>query len=80
MLFRSAALKMLIVKEKIETGRFEISPQGDTLTLYDNFGGTTRLGFEKTKSQFVLVDKVDDRLVYITFTIDKSKRRKRGSS
>jgi|688.fasta_scaffold109017_2 hypothetical protein len=75
-----AALKMLIVKEKIETGKFEINPQGDTLILYDNSGGTTRLRFEKIESQLVLIDTVDERLVYITFTVDKSKRRKRGSS
>jgi hypothetical protein len=71
---------MLIVKEKIETGKFEINPQGDTLILYDNSGGTTRLRFEKIESQLVLIDTVDERLVYITFTVDKSKRRKRGSS
>ena len=75
-----ATLKMLVVKEKIETGKFEINPQRDTLTLYDNSGGTTKLGFEKIESQIVLIDMVDERHFYMTLTVDKSKRRKRGSS
>ena len=75
-----AALKMLVVKEKIETGKFEINPQRDTVTLYDNSGGTTKLGFEKIGSQIVLIDMVDERHFYMTLTVDKRKRWKRGSS
>jgi hypothetical protein len=75
-----AALKMLIVKEKIETGKFELNPQGDSVIFHDNLGVTTRLKINKNESQLVLIDTVDDRLVYIIFNVDKRKVRRRGSS
>jgi hypothetical protein len=73
-----AALKMLVVKEKMETGKFELNAQADTVTFFDNSGGTTKISFKKVESQLVLIDTVDDRVVYIT--CDKRKKRKRGSS
>jgi len=73
-------LKMVVVDEEIETGSFKINYKRDTIVFYNNTGKTSRLGLQVKDSSLVLVDTVDNAVVYITLVTRKKKQLKRGSS
>jgi len=74
-----APLRMLLIKEQRETGRFVISPRQDTITLYDNAGGVTKIECHLVESRLVLLDTLENRSLYFTLARLADKRKKRTS-
>jgi hypothetical protein len=74
------SLKMVVVKEKLETGRFNLNFKRDSIVFHNNAGEKYQLGLRTSDSSLVLVDTIGNRTVYITLISDKKKQRKRGSS
>jgi hypothetical protein len=74
------SLKMLVVKEKVETGHFSLNLKRDTIVFHNSNGENYQLGLRTNDSNLILVDTIDSRPIYITLTSDKKKKTKRGSS
>lgn len=73
-------LKVLVVKEKIEKGRYDLNSTGDTIVFNSESGVIYKHGFKLESSSLTLMDTVDNRIFYITLLTDRKKTKKRGSS